>query len=52
MLRFINNDRGDPSVEERLNRVKQQLQQSSYKLTPQREATLRVLIENEKMPQC
>src|SRR5699024_6930317 len=32
----------------RLNRVKQQLQQSSYKLTPQREATLRVLIENEK----
>jgi len=35
-------------VEERLNRVKQQLQQSSYKLTPQREATVRVLIENEK----
>ena len=35
-------------MEERLNRVKQQLQQSSYKLTPQREATLRVLIENEK----
>ena len=34
-------------MEERLNRVKQQLQQSSYKLTPQREATLRVLIENE-----
>ncbi|PZL22428.1 transcriptional repressor, partial [Staphylococcus aureus] len=25
-------------MEERLNRVKQQLQQSSYKLTPQREA--------------
>ena len=36
------------SLEERLNRVKQQLQQSSYKLTPQREATVRVLIENEK----
>ena len=36
-------------MEERLNRVKQQLQQSSYKLTPQREATLRVLIENEKI---
>ncbi|MET8875266.1 hypothetical protein ABZW16_25255, partial [Nocardia sp. NPDC004604] len=35
----------------RLNRVKQQLQQSSYKLTPQREATVRVLIENE-MRQC
>ena len=35
-------------MEERLNRVKQQLQQSSYKLTPQREATVRVLIENEK----
>ena len=34
-------------MEERLNRVKQQLQQSSYKLTP-REATVRVLIENEK----
>ncbi|AVP37100.1 transcriptional repressor [Staphylococcus felis] len=34
-------------MEERLNRVKQQLQQSSYKLTPQREATVRVLIENE-----
>ena len=34
-------------MEERLKRVKQQLQQSSYKLTPQREATLRVLIENE-----
>ena len=38
----------EASVEERLNRVKQQLQQSSYKLTPQREATVRVLIENEK----
>ena len=36
-------------MEERLNRVKQQLQQSSYKLTPQREATVRVLIENEKI---
>ena len=32
-------------MEERLNRVKQQLQQSSYKLTPQREATVRDLIE-------
>ena len=35
----------EASVEERLNRVKQQLQQSSYKLTPQREA---VRIENER----
>ncbi|ARJ09272.1 Fur family transcriptional regulator [Staphylococcus lugdunensis] len=35
-------------MEDRLNRVKQQLQQSSYKLTPQREATVSVLIENEK----
>lgn len=35
-------------MEERLKRVKQQLQKSSYKLTPQREATLRVLIENEE----
>ncbi|EKU49819.1 Fur family transcriptional regulator [Staphylococcus massiliensis] len=34
-------------MEERLDRVKQQLQQSSYKLTPQREATVTVLIENE-----
>ena len=41
-------DRGVAPMEERLNRVKQQLQQSSYKLTPQREATVRVLIENEK----
>ena len=29
-------DRGVAPMEERLNRVKQQLQQSSYKLTPQR----------------
>ena len=35
-------------MEERLNRVKQQLQQSSYKLTPQREATVRVLIEMKR----
>ena len=35
-------------MEERLNRVKQQLQQSSYKLTPQR-ATVRVLIEMKRI---
>ncbi len=40
--------RGVDIVGRTINRVKQQLQQSSYKLTPQREATVRILIENEK----
>lgn len=35
-------------VEERVNHIKQQLSAHSYKLTPQREATVRVLLENEK----
>jgi Fur family transcriptional regulator, ferric uptake regulator len=34
-------------METRLERIKKQLHSSSYKLTPQREATLRVLLENE-----
>lgn len=34
-------------MEERIQRVKEQLHKSSYKLTPQREATVRVLLENE-----
>lgn len=35
-------------MEERINRIKQQLQTHNYKLTPQREATVRVLLENEE----
>ncbi|MFE8112696.1 ferric iron uptake transcriptional regulator [Mammaliicoccus sciuri] len=34
-------------MEERIQRVKEQLHNASYKLTPQREATVRVLLENE-----
>jgi len=34
-------------IEERLNRIRQILQSRNYKLTPQREATVRVLLENE-----
>ncbi|MEX6052066.1 ferric iron uptake transcriptional regulator [Mammaliicoccus sciuri] len=34
-------------MEERIQRVKEQLHKASYKLTPQREATIRVLLENE-----
>jgi Fur family transcriptional regulator, ferric uptake regulator len=35
-------------MENRLDRIKKQLHSSSYKLTPQREATVRVLLENEE----
>lgn len=35
-------------MEERLDRIKQQLHAHNYKLTPQREATVRVLLENEE----
>lgn len=35
-------------VETRIEKIKQQLQSQGYKLTPQREATLRVLLENEE----
>lgn len=35
-------------MENRIDRIKKQLHSSSYKLTPQREATVRVLLENEE----
>jgi Fur family transcriptional regulator, ferric uptake regulator len=35
-------------VHEKLERIKKQLHAESFKLTPQREATLRVLLENEE----
>ncbi|EDN8201982.1 transcriptional repressor [Listeria monocytogenes] len=35
-------------MEGRIGRIKTQLHDASYKLTPQREATVRVLLENEK----
>ncbi|NGP43642.1 transcriptional repressor [Bacillaceae bacterium SIJ1] len=35
-------------LENRIDRIKKQLHQQSYKLTPQREATVRVLLEHEE----
>jgi len=35
-------------MESRIERIKKQLSGASYKLTPQREATVRVLLENEE----
>ncbi|MGM8214035.1 ferric iron uptake transcriptional regulator [Bacillaceae bacterium W0354] len=35
-------------MENRIERIKQELQSKSYKLTPQREATVRVLLEHEE----
>lgn len=35
-------------MEARIEKIKQQLQSEGYKLTPQREATVRVLLENEE----
>jgi Fur family transcriptional regulator, ferric uptake regulator len=35
-------------VERRVSQIKQQLSAHNYKLTPQREATVRVLLENEE----
>lgn len=35
-------------MEDRVDRIKKQLHSQSYKLTPQREATVRVLLENEE----
>lgn len=35
-------------METRIERIKKQLHSSSYKLTPQREATVRVLLEHEE----
>lgn len=34
-------------MEERLERIKKKLQSQNYKLTPQREVTLRVMLENQ-----
>ncbi|AIQ13589.1 ferric iron uptake transcriptional regulator [Paenibacillus durus] len=34
-------------MEDKIDKIKQQLQSQGYKLTPQREATVRVLLENE-----
>lgn len=36
------------SMESRIEKIKQQLQSRGYKLTPQREATVRILLENEQ----
>ncbi len=36
------------TMENRVERIKKQLHSASYKLTPQREATVRVLLENEE----
>ncbi len=35
-------------MEDRIDRIKKQLHSQKYKLTPQREATVRVLLENEE----
>lgn len=35
-------------MEARIGKIKQQLQSQGYKLTPQREASVRVLLENEE----
>lgn len=35
-------------MQDRLEQIKKQLHEESFKLTPQREATLRVLLENEE----
>ncbi|HWO75792.1 MAG TPA: Fur family transcriptional regulator [Bacillus sp. (in: firmicutes)] len=35
-------------MESRIERIKEQLHSASYKLTPQREVTVRVLLENEE----
>ncbi len=39
---------GALSMENRIERIKKQLHSQSYKLTPQREATVRVLLEHEE----
>lgn len=39
---------GGRPLEARIEKIKQQLQSQGYKLTPQREATVRVLLENEE----
>ena len=39
---------GKWDMESRIDRIKKHLHSQSYKLTPQREATVRVLLENEE----
>lgn len=39
---------GASEMEVRIDKIRQQLQSQGYKLTPQREATARVLLENEE----
>ncbi|AQS56617.1 transcriptional repressor [Novibacillus thermophilus] len=39
---------GSPVLDKRIEKIKNELHEKSYKLTPQREATLRVLLENEE----
>ncbi len=39
---------GNSPMEHRIDRIKKQLHAQSYKLTPQREATVRVLLEREE----
>ena len=39
---------GGRHMESRIDRIKKQLHSASYKLTPQREATVAVLLENEE----
>lgn len=41
-------DEGGNLMEHRIERIKKQLHSHSYKLTPQREATVRVLLEREE----
>jgi Fur family ferric uptake transcriptional regulator len=43
----VRRSQGGESVEARIEKIKQQLHSEGYKLTPQREATVRVLLENE-----
>lgn len=40
--------REGPDMEHRIEKIKKQLHSQSYKLTPQREATVRVLLEHEE----
>jgi len=39
---------GGRHMESRIDRIKKQLHSASYKLTPQREATVAVLLEHEE----
>jgi Fur family ferric uptake transcriptional regulator len=47
-VRWAGRRGGAIMLEEKLEKIKQQLHSQNYKLTPQREATVRVLLENEE----